>query len=131
MRRVVERMLDDELRLWRDPDGGADDVLNETTGLLEPPDGAGEVVWEGRGAVVPMGQPALLVPLDGSIAQMPTTTAYQAMLPIAAPCASPGDLLTVISSSRDPQLVGRRFRVGDTAVGTFAVVRLVRLQVLS
>ncbi|ATW48331.1 DUF6093 family protein [Streptomyces peucetius] len=102
VRRVVEGMLDDELRLWRDADGGTDDVLNETTGTLEPSEGDSEVVWEGPGAVIPVGQPALLAPLDSSVARMPTATAYQAMLPVASPPASPGDLLTVITSSRDP-----------------------------
>ncbi|MGW9412162.1 DUF6093 family protein [Streptomyces diastaticus] len=105
-------------------------MLDEMTGALEPSGEDSEVVWEGNGAVVPAGQPMLLVLLDGSVAQVPTDTAYQAMLPVAAPRANPSDLPTVISSSRDPQLVGRRFRVGDAAVGTFAVVRLVRLQAL-
>ncbi|MEU3046220.1 DUF6093 family protein [Streptomyces sp. NPDC006984] len=130
VRRIVEGLLDDELRLWRDADGRTDDVLDETTGELEPSGADGDVVWEGHGAVLPVGQPALLVPLDGSVARVPTSTAYQAMLPVTAPRANSGDLLTVISSSRDPQLVGRRFRVGDAIVGTFAVVRFVRLQAL-
>jgi hypothetical protein len=37
------------------------------------------------------------------------------------------DVLSVSRSVRDPLLVGRRFRVADVGVGTYAVVRVLRL----
>ncbi|MGW1878430.1 DUF6093 family protein [Streptomyces sp. NPDC001975] len=130
VRRVVERLLDDELRLWRDTDGDSDTALDEETGELRP---AGEVsmpLWEGSGAIVRPGQLSVVPPLDGAVAELPAPTAYQALLPLSAPQVTVDDVLSVSRSVRDEQLVGRRFRVAEVAVGTYAVVRVVRLEVI-
>jgi len=130
VRRVVEGMLDDQLEVWRDPGGRTDDVLDEDTGELKSAEADGALVWAGSGAIVPLGQPAITAALDRSVAVLPAATAYQALLPLDAPRTLDDDVIVVRGSTRDTQLVGRRFRVGDANVGTFAVVRVVRLQVV-
>ncbi|MFE6625188.1 DUF6093 family protein [Streptomyces sp. NPDC057740] len=105
-----------------------DDVLDEATGQLRSPCTDRELLWTGRGAIVPLGGPAVVEPLDGATAPVPPSTAYKALLPVDAPPSRPGDLLTVVHSVRDDQLVDRWFRVSDAAVGSFAVVRVIRLQ---
>jgi hypothetical protein len=134
-RRVVGRILDDKLEAWRDSGGLADDVLDETTGKLIPLAPAEVLIWNGLGAVMPLGRPAITKPLDGAVAQEPPVTDYQAVLPIQAPELRPDDVIRVAGSvrpggPRDPQLVDRRFRVSDGAVGTYSVVRIVRVQVI-
>ncbi|MDT9689532.1 DUF6093 family protein [Streptomyces sp. P9(2023)] len=134
-RRVVGRILDDKLEAWRDSGGRADDYLDETTGKLVPPAPDEVLIWDGLGAVMPLGRPAITKPLGGSIAQEPPTTDYQAVLPVQAPDLRPDDVIRVAGSvrpggPRDPQMVGRRFRVSDRNVGTYSVVRIVRVQVI-
>jgi hypothetical protein len=129
VRRVVEKLLDDELQLWRDRDGGSGDELDDATGELRP-GGQAELLWQGAGAILRPEQLPLGAPLSSSIAPVPEATAYQALLPMSAPPLRADDLLRVARSVRDDQLVGHRFRVGEVAVGTYAVVRVVRLQPL-
>jgi hypothetical protein len=131
MRRVVERLLDDELRLWRDVDGESGDELDEETGALRPRGQATVPLWEGSGAIVRPGQLSYVPPLDGAAASLPTSTAYQALLPLSAPPVAVDDVLGVSRSLRDEQLVGRRFRVAEVAVGTYTVVRVVRLEAIN
>ncbi|AIA03450.1 DUF6093 family protein [Streptomyces noursei] len=134
-RRVVCRLMDDKVEVWRDSGGRADDVLDESTGELVPPAPDEELVWDGLGAVLPLGLPAITKPLDGAFAQEPPSTDYQALLPVQAPELRPDHVLRVAGSvrpggPRDPQLVGRRFRVSDKIVGTYTVVRITRVQVI-
>ncbi|MFE0130162.1 DUF6093 family protein [Streptomyces sp. NPDC059037] len=134
-RRVVDRILDDQLEVWRDSAGRTDDVLDETTGMLVQPAPDEELVWDGLGAVMPISRPAITQPVGGSVAVEPPTTDYQAVLPVDAPVLRRDDVIRVAGSirptgSRDRQLVGRRFRVSDEAVGTYSVVRIVRVQVI-
>ena len=134
-RRVVDRIMDDQLEVWRDSAGRTDDVLDETTGKLVQPAPDEELVWDGLGAVMPISRPALTQPVGGSVTVEPPTTDYQAVLPVGAPVLRRDDVIRVAGSirpegPRDPQLVGRRFRVSDEAVGTYSVVRLVRVQVI-
>lgn len=128
VRRVVEGLLDDELQLWRDAGGAADDVLDEQTGYLKPGESLPVRLWEGAGAIVRLGQLAVAPTLDSLVAPQPTSAAYQALLPLASPQAAVDDGLIVSQSVRDPQLAGRRFRVADVGVGTYAVVRVLRLE---
>ncbi|MFB7500404.1 DUF6093 family protein [Streptomyces sp. NPDC056161] len=134
-RRVVSRVLDDRLEVWRDSAGRTGDVLDETTGRLVPRASDAELVWGGLGAVMPFGRPAITQPVGGSAVVEPPITDYQAVLPVDAPVLRRDDVIRVAGSARptgprDPQLVGRRFRVSDEAVGTYSVVRIVRIQVI-
>ena len=134
-RRVVGRVLDDKIEVWRDSAGRTDDVLDEDTGRLVAPAADEALVWDGLGAVLPYGRPAITRPVSGAVAVEPSTTDYQAVLPVDAPPLRPDDVIRIAGSARpggprDPQLVGRRFRVSDGAVGTYSVVRIVRVQVI-
>jgi hypothetical protein len=134
-RRVVGRVLDDKLEVWRDRAGRTDDTLDEATGRLVPPRPDEELVWDGLGAVMPFGRPAITQPVSGAVTVEPPTTDYQAVLPVGAPGLRRDDVIRVAGSirpggPRDPQLVGRRFRVSDETVGTYSVVRIVRVQVI-
>ncbi|MET7729099.1 DUF6093 family protein [Streptomyces mirabilis] len=107
----MEGFLSDSVELWRDVRGEADDVLDEESGALRPAEGA-ELIWAGAGAVVlPGGLPAASPPVDGAVAQLPSNTMYQGMLPLSTPRVRGDDLLTVVDSARDAQLIGCRFRV--------------------
>ncbi|CAM5468247.1 DUF6093 family protein [Streptomyces aurantiogriseus] len=130
VRRIVEGLLDDELQLWRDADGDSGDELDEETGDLKPASEGSVPLWEGSGAVVRPGQLSVTPPLDGAVASLSAPTAYQGLLPLSAPQVMVNDVLSVSRSVRDEQLVGRRFRVADVAVGTYAVMRVVRLEVI-
>jgi hypothetical protein len=130
VRRVVERLLDDSLEVWRDADGAADDVLDEETGELRPGAGAADLVWAGHGAVVLPGQLAFAPPADSSVAWVVAPTVYRALLPLDSPAVKADDTVKVVQSVRDPQLACRRFRVAEVAVGSYAVVRMLRLEVI-
>lgn len=135
VRRVVSRIAEDKLEVWRDSAGHADDVLDEATGKLVPPSPDVVLVWHGLGAIMSLGLPALTKPLDGATVRELPSTDYQAVLPVEAPEVRPDDLVRVAGSvrpggPRDPQLVGRRFRVSDANVGSYTVVRIVRVQVI-
>ncbi|MFF4051938.1 DUF6093 family protein [Streptomyces chartreusis] len=134
-RRVVGRILDDKLEVWRDGAARLDDVLDESTGQLIPPAPDALLVWDGLGAVMPWGRPAITKPVGGAAIREPPTTDYQAVLPVQGPQLRPDDVVRVAGSvrpggPRDPQLVGRGFRVSDGHVGTYSVVRIVRVQVM-
>ncbi|MGW7572384.1 DUF6093 family protein [Streptomyces sp. NPDC054765] len=134
-RRVVGRLLDDKLEAWRDSGGRADDVLDESTGKLVPPKPDERLIWEGLGAVISLGRPSITKPLGSTVMQESPTTDYQAVLPVQAPELRPDDVIRVAGSlrlggPRDQQLIGRRFRVSDKSVGTYSVVRIVRVQVI-
>lgn len=129
VRRVVERLLDDRLELWRDVDGASGDVLDEGTGELRP-GGSVPVLWAGVGAIVRPGSLGVMPALDSLAAAGPASTAYQALLPLAAPSAAVDDVLVVSRTVRDPQLTGRRFRVAEVGLGTYTVVRVMRLELL-
>ncbi|MFF2650440.1 DUF6093 family protein [Streptomyces sp. NPDC058045] len=134
-RRIVARILDDKLEVWRDSAGRTDDVLDENAGRLVPPTPDEELVWDGLGSVMPLGRPAITKPVGGSVAVEPPTTDYQAVLPVDAPELRRDDVIRVAGSvrprgPRDPHLIGRRFRFSDEAVGSYSVVRIVRVQVI-
>lgn len=84
---------------------------------------------------MPYSRLAITQPVGGSVAVQPPATDYQAALPVEAPELRRDDVIRVAGSvrpggSRDPLLVGRRFRVSDEAVGTCSVVRSVRVQMV-
>ncbi|MGW3950806.1 DUF6093 family protein [Streptomyces sp. NPDC004752] len=76
------------------------------------------------------GLPTASAPLAGVVARMPSDRAYQGVLSLRTPRILVDDVLVVVDSVRDSQLVGCRFRVTGVASGSFAVVRMVRLELL-
>ncbi|WP_399102454.1 DUF6093 family protein [Streptomyces sp. 11x1] len=111
VRRVVSRMLDDKLEVWRDSAGHADDVLDETNGKVIPRTPDEVLIWDGLGAVMPLGYPAITKPIDGVVINEPPTTDYQAVLPVETPELKPDAVVRIAGSirpggPRDPQLFG-------------------------
>lgn len=113
--RIERNLLTDSVRLYRDRPGLADDVLDVDTGALVPPAGDASTLWEGPAAVLNDRE-------DGK---------FRVLLPLAAPALEGGDLVLVLTSARDAQLVGKKSRVvGRPKGGTYAVVRELETEVM-
>ncbi len=124
-RRAVERLMDDTCVVTRDADGTLDADFEEATGRLLPQ--APETLYVGPCKVKSEG---LLSGTHGAQEGGGTINPriYTGAIPldidgVATPVFQVGDLLTITSSRRDPELVGRAFRVGETRYGTFSVSR--------
>ncbi|WP_129798030.1 DUF6093 family protein [Streptomyces sp. F001] len=130
VRRAVEKLLDDELQIWRITKSTGSGTLNEVTGTLTQNSDEHLLAWSGLGAVVRQGPLASVPPLSGAIASLPATTTYQALIPLSAPSAMPDDMLFVSRSMRDAALTGRKFRIAEVAIGTFSAVRVILLEPL-
>jgi len=100
-------------------------VLNESTGLLEYPEG--DVIYEGPGAVLGTGQTELSATPD--VLQSWTTetkSRYQLLTPLTAPMAPKDALVTVVQvhNPANAALIGRVWICQDPArVSTVEVVR--------
>jgi hypothetical protein len=113
-------------------------VLNPATGELEPPDPDTTVVYDdatigdgGRGLgarckVTPKSEARPIVTLEGGTQVLPRY--YDGSIPWDAPAVYPGDVLTITSSRRDPQLVGKSFRVRESLTSTMLVARRLVLE---
>jgi hypothetical protein len=122
----------DTCRVDRDLPGVDDDELDEETGLLVPPADDDSTIYTGACAVL-VDTDRVAQAAGSDMGQQPYPDRdphYSALLPVTAPHLLAGDELTILTSQRDAQLVGRRFRViKDGPVTTFAVVRKVPLDV--
>lgn len=129
--RATERVLslmDDTVTVHRDRPGVYDDELDETTGELIPAE-AGSAVWSGPALITPRtdndGTPE---PDPNGLYDSGSSPRYRALIPLTSPQVEAGDVLTVTSSRRDPQLVGERFRIDAAGqVSTYTVARSVGL----
>lgn len=124
-RLAVEALMDDTCTITRDAEGFSDDVLDPVTGRLAPPNPDTTSVYTGRCKVSPGGTQPSEREEGGSDVHART---YNGSVPWDAPMPAVGDLLTVASSHRDPQLVGKSFRVQSVAVSTFLVSRRMQLE---
>jgi hypothetical protein len=107
--------------------GGVDDLLlDEDTGeLTADPDDADAQIWAGSVAVT-ANDGRSLPGVDASKLP-PVTGTHRGLLPMRAPALRKGNVL-VMTRSRDPQMLGRRFVVtGEATAGTFALLRAVGL----
>ncbi|MFM9373272.1 DUF6093 family protein [Streptomyces sp. Da 82-17] len=105
-------------------------VFDPATGTYTYP--AGEVVYEGRGAVQSAMSVDAAASTPGSSLPWPTETRsrYRLLTPLSAPTAAKDTLVTVLSvhAGGDPALLGRRWRVQDPAAsGTLGVIRVTLL----
>lgn len=123
-RRTLETALVDTCRIDVDPEGEADDILDDDTlELSEPPDDS-EPIYEGPCLLSPVLSDQVVNVGDRSI----TRRRYRARLPHSAPLPPVGALFTLTATEHDPELVGQRMRVVDVAVRTWNVSRHVFLQ---
>jgi hypothetical protein len=137
---AVERLQDDSCTITRDPAG--DDVFNPDTGNVESPPGFNVYnaasLGEGGRSLADAGgtggrcsvsyKTANQVAYRDEGGRQIMNSTPEARIPIDAPVVREGDFLTVVSSRRDPQLVGQTFRVADVIEATMAVSRRLMLE---
>jgi hypothetical protein len=112
-RQAVENLMDDTCTIYRDVEGTADDGLDPETGELLLPDPDADLVYAGRCKLAPT--------LPG---------AYSCGLPWDSPEPAIGDVVTVDSTRRDPDLVGKTLVVRDVLYSTFLVSRKLTLEIV-
>ncbi len=130
---AVERLQDDACIITRE----AEPVWNQVTGKTEYPapltiyssasqgeGGRSLADTDGTGGRCSIGYPSNTQPSYREEGGRQILNAIpEAKLPIDAPLVLEGDLVKVVSSRRDPQLVNQEFRVSDVVEKTFAISR--------
>ncbi len=124
-RAIAEAAMVDTCVVYRDAGGSADDTFNSTTGALTPPVGDQTIVYEGPCMLRTENVQARSTGEGGATV---SRKLQGARLPVSAAPVIFGDILEVLTAENDPQLVGRRARVIDSEVNTFAITRKVQLE---
>lgn len=122
---MVEALMDDTCTITRDPEQFSDDVLDTVTGRLVPPNPDTISIYEGRCKVSPQ-RTQSSERQEGGVDVY--ARKYNGSIPWNSPMPVIGDLLLITSSYRDPQLVGKVFRVQSVEVSTFLVSRKMQLE---
>lgn len=105
------------VRITHDPQGPDDDTFNTTTGLWTR---VGEsTVYSGVGSVR-ANDPERTVDVGGG---EQVRSEWGLKLPLTAPDPPAGAIVEVLTNTRDPAIVGRRFKISRTLGSTFAVMR--------
>jgi uncharacterized protein DUF6093 len=118
---VEANVMVDQCRVTRDVQGTGDDVFDEESMTLSPPSNDTTTIYTGKCSILPMN----LQSADAVSAGIDeVTSTYRIGLPLLAPVVLRGDTVTCTVSTRDAQLVGRKFRVKSSQKSSFAVWRL-------
>lgn len=120
----IESLMTDACRITRPIDGVRDDVLDPTTLQLVPPTPDVTVVYEGPCGISarnPSGQSTQMLTEDAGDREW--AARYTLKTPVSATVPQPGDMVTIIGSARDPQMIGWEFRVVASTGGTFKLSR--------
>lgn len=113
---AIERLMGDELRVWR---ADVDDAVQDpVTGAVSLPDGAAKV-YEGKGMFVPENR--IMSAVEG--AETVVILEHLVRIPLAAPAIYPGDILEVVTCSRDETVNGTLMLISRPVKTTFAVAR--------
>lgn len=124
-RTAVETLMIDECSIVRDAQGGDDDTLNQTTGVLAPPVSDTTSIYTGKCHV----HPATNVPREVSEGGDAITTAvYEAAIPFGAAVPMPGDVFAITACDWDASLVGRTWRIRQTVVASINLRRRLILE---
>lgn len=118
-RSTAEGMLVDRCRILRDPQGKRDDVLDRATLQLSRPSGDETVVYEGPCLVSERRLRAGQEEEGGGPVRRQN---WQVRIPLSAPETRIRDIVLMLASRR-PELVGRRFRIGEINRNTLATTR--------
>lgn len=117
----VERtIMLDSCTITRDPAGVIDDVLDPVTLQLSKPVDDAETIYSGICLVSPATTMERTTETTGRLI---SGRRYGVRIPIAAPAVSPGDLVKITDSERDPSLIGRELRVESITRQTLGVTR--------
>lgn len=122
--RAVERLMDDTCVIVRNPGGVQDAVLNQVTGALVDPDSR-DPVYRGKCKIGGTGL-VLGSRTEGGVSFEGETLALS--LPLDSPQLLEGDVVTMTSSRRDPQLKGQTFTVIRIIYSSMAVSRKVLVE---
>lgn len=125
--RVQDRVMNDRVRIERDPDRTDDDDFDPLTGTYSRPADDMDHVWTGPFAVLPLAGDRAAPSEGGPVEEQSDIVRYRGLGPLTMPRLRRHDVVTVLTSKRDPQLVGARFAVVTRTMSTFAVYREVRL----
>ncbi len=124
-RAIAEAAMVDTCVVYRDAGGSADDTFNAATGALTPPVGDQTIVYEGPCMLRTEQVQARHAGEGGATV---SRKLQSARVPVDAAAMVYGDILEVLTAENDPQLVGRRARVIDSDVHTFAITRRLQLE---
>lgn len=140
---ALERLMDDVCLVTRDAESVGDDVLNEATGELEPPDDDTNVVYgpdtvdddgealDGKCKIAPWGQDQPQNRQTGLIDERPRW--YRLTLPLRTPVANipiKGDRVVITSSRRDSWLLTQEFIVKEQMGSSMAVSRRLMVELV-
>lgn len=121
---AIEALMDDTCTITL-TSGVGDDTLDIATGELVPV-GTPTLIYDGRCKVAPAGQDRDRAVNEGG--RDVGVREYKGSIPLTAPTPPRGSVLTITSSRRDPELVGKSFEVKDLLMSTFAVQRRMSLE---
>ncbi len=119
-RRALERLMEDTCLITLDASGTSDDAFDQTTGLHTPPPGDVRTVYDGKCLLTSQGNVGREGNRGGGSFQV---TGYTLQIPLSAPALPVGAAVQLTASRRDPNLVGRRFRIDRTTYSTTAITR--------
>lgn len=125
-RRAVEKLMDDVLKVTRNPSGEDDSTLDDEGHLVEK---APVDVYEGKGMVTVASSNVALPQKAEEGGGYYVQMSYSAAIPIGADAELlEGDLVVVLSSRRDPSLLTKVFYVHKIVGSTMAVSRKFQLE---
>lgn len=107
----VAGLMDDTCRISRDVERAGDDVLDPVTGRLVPPSPDTTIIYEGPCTV-----------------RTSDTDEYTVSIPADSPIIRIHDRINVLTSRRDPDLVGRRMVVTSLTRTSWLVSRKMTAQ---
>ncbi|WP_411142320.1 DUF6093 family protein [Streptomyces sp. x-80] len=114
---VEKKILTAKIRIYRE----GVPVFTPETGQYEP--GPPVTVYEGSGAIFPVGGASVVLHLAGQPYVDDTTSRYWLLTPLSAPVASREDMVTVLEAE-DEAAIGRSWRVLDIGqTSTLSVLR--------
>lgn len=126
-KRAVEKLMDDTCTITVDEHGVLDGTVDQDTGRLVKRDPHPGLIYDGPCKVRSEGLVSGThgAPEGGSTIN---PRIYTGAIPldidgVLTPEIPVGAVLVVTSSRRDPELVGKEFRVGETRYGTMVVSR--------
>jgi hypothetical protein len=119
-REAVTNLMSEFLAITFDEEGVEDEVLDEDTGELVPPEPDESRLYEGPGKVRPERRSDERAEQGG---QDVSINRYVVAIPWDAPPVPKGAIVKVVRSARDKQLEGRTFVIADIAYTTFLIQR--------
>lgn len=126
-RKKIESFMTDECVILRDVEEVYDDIIDEDTGLLVDPDTNENVVYSGGALIIPAGI-GQNEGAQGQPVELMGLRTYRGFVPREVLNIEVHDVLVVLASDRDEDLVNRKFTVRGIKASTFAIARQLDLE---